>query len=134
MAKVKAIFYKNGEGVWKQYEKIQLEIPREERAKENISFITTIGYDKLQSDKIRGFCHQRFKGNFIIEGLNMPELLLDKKISIGSAMIEITAIGKKCHTGCPALDEGDLCTLSRHIFFGKVLKAGIIHHHDTIKF
>ncbi|AKL96710.1 hypothetical protein CACET_c32660 [Clostridium aceticum] len=133
MPKVTAIFSKDQEGIWRQCKELVLELLKGEDTRKDLSFITDTGYEQLQKDKIRGFCHEKFMGNFVIEELDMSELLPNTKMAIGSVTIDITDVGKKCHKGCPALAKEHICTLSKHIFFGRPLEAGRIQVNNLVK-
>lgn len=132
MAIVKQIFIKDEKGCWRQGNKIFLEISSKKNEKRDISFITCIGYDKLQHDSIKGFCHWKFKANFIIDGLDIDGIPLDSQLVLGNARIRVMEKGKECHKGCPALKQGNSCTLGKHIFFGEVVKAGFVKMNDSI--
>ncbi|SET47374.1 hypothetical protein SAMN05660297_02523 [Natronincola peptidivorans] len=132
MAKIKSIYKKDEEGIWREYKKSFLEISNSLSHQRDISIITSIGYDKLQYDEVQGFCHLKFKANLIIEGLDYKAIEPFSMMYLGDSSIEITMLGKECHHDCPALANEKSCGLSKHIFWGRVRRAGGITIGDVV--
>lgn len=129
MTVVKGIFKRESKHQWKEYEEILLQLPNGD---EDISIITFEGYKKLKNDEIKGFCHNKFKANLIIEGLNNHVIICGTILTIGEALLEITKVGKACHRECPALVDKRVCTLKQHIFFAKVIRSGKIKVNNKV--
>ena len=86
-------------------------------------------------EKIRdlgGLCTGKFAANIVTEGLDYAELVAGTVLSIGSAMLEITRVGKPCYEACAIAQTGETCPLPRNCAFARVLRGGEIHTHDTI--
>ncbi|MCC5912578.1 MAG: hypothetical protein JJT76_19335 [Clostridiaceae bacterium] len=133
MVKIQGIYKKVEKGMWQSYKIMATEDLGKESNYKNISFITSLGKEKIDSDRTKGFCHLKFKANFIVEGLDLAQLQLENRLEIGSAIVEIIALGKKCHEDCPALGKKNNCSFKEHIFFCRVLKDGIVEYNNTVK-
>lgn len=77
-----------------------------------------------------GFCHKKFKENLIIMNLQVNSLDKLDKISIGSSIVELTQVYKKCHDKCPRLKLDEKCEVNKEVVFAKVLKSGYIKVDD----
>jgi len=127
MAKLVGISYKDKEKKNLSCQELEL---REEffSAKDRerqISLITAEAENRLVEDPQRGFCHLKFKGNLIIEDLEISEISKHQRIKIGETLLQITIIGKECHDNCP-LSRLETCDIHRSIIFARILKAGLV--------
>lgn len=56
-----------------------------------------------------------------------------KLLRVGEAVIEITEVGKECFSDCPIIKKfNTLCAVNKQIFFGEILKAGIVKEKDSV--
>jgi len=74
-----------------------------------------------------------FAENITTEFLNLPELNIGDKIIAGDSEMEITQIGKECHTKCAIYFSAGDCVMPREGIFARVLKGGILNVDDEIK-
>lgn len=73
--------------------------------------------------------------NIATSGIDWPKVPVGAKLRIGQeAIVEITQIGKKCHTKCAIYTMAGDCIMPREGVFGKVLKGGLIRVGDEIEF
>ena len=79
-----------------------------------------------------GLCTGKFAANIVTEGLDYAELASGMMLAIGSAMLEITRVGKPCYEACAIAQSGETCPLPHNCAFARVLRGGEIHIHDTI--
>lgn len=86
-----------------------------------ISFISEVTERRLMEDPNKGFCHLKFKGNLVIEGLDLFKIKRDQRINIGEATLQVTMIGKECHDNCP-LSNLETCDINQSIFFGRLIR------------
>lgn len=74
-----------------------------------------------------------FAENITTTGINLASLPIATRLSIGNeAIIEITQIGKKCHSGCAIYKQAGRCIMPREGVFASVIKGGIIKSGDPI--
>ena len=79
-----------------------------------------------------GLCTAKFAANIVTEELDYAELAAGTVLSIGSAMLEITRVGKPCYEACAIAQSGETCPLPKNCAFARVLRGGEIHIHETI--
>lgn len=75
-----------------------------------------------------------FAENITTEGIDLLSLKKGDKLKIGKNIIlEISQIGKECHTRCKIYYETGDCVMPREGIFARVLKGGIIKAGDGIE-
>ena len=65
-----------------------------------------------------------FAENVLCEGITLAELPIGTKLQIGSALCEVTQIGKECHADCAIRQQAGDCVMPREGIFAVVLEAG----------
>lgn len=71
-----------------------------------------------------------FGENIVIDGIEVDKLNIGQKVKIGETILEITQIGKKCHSECEIFHRVGKCIMPIHGVFTKVLKGGTIRVND----
>ena len=74
-----------------------------------------------------------FAENLTTEGIELFTLPIGTKFEIGNTVLELTQIGKKCHTGCAISQLVGKCVMPKEGIFTKVIKEGKIRPGDTIE-
>ena len=74
-----------------------------------------------------------FAENILVEGMAVYSLPVGTKLRIGSALCEVTQIGKECHNDCAIRKAAGDCVMPREGIFVKVLESGEIKTGDDIK-
>jgi len=74
-----------------------------------------------------------FAENITTEFIDLPGLNVGDRIVVGESELEITQIGKDCHTKCAIYYQTGDCVMPREGIFARVLKGGIIKVDDEIK-
>ncbi len=75
-----------------------------------------------------------FAENLTTEGIDLLDLPIGTRISVGSQIrLEITQIGKECHTGCAIFKQVGKCIMPKEGVFTKVLHGGRVRPGDEIK-
>jgi len=74
-----------------------------------------------------------FAENITTEFIDIPNLQPGMRIKIGTETeLEITQIGKECHTRCSIYYKAGDCVMPREGIFAKVIKGGEIKINDDI--
>ena len=74
-----------------------------------------------------------FAENITTEGIDLPKLPVGTKMTIGENIeVEVSQIGKKCHTRCEIYNQAGDCIMPKEGIFVKVLKGGKIKEGDNI--
>lgn len=79
-----------------------------------------------------GLCTNKFKANLYISGYKGEELKIGSKLKIGSTLLTINSIGKKCYADCNLVKENLSCPLKHNVLFCSVSKAGSLALKDEI--
>lgn len=75
-----------------------------------------------------------FAENLTVEGVELYTLLPGTRLAVGKDVIlEISQIGKACHTGCAIFKEVGKCIMPKEGVFAKVVKGGEVRTHDPIE-
>ena len=92
---------------------------------ESINKMRSLGFNVAPGD---------FAENLTTEGIDLVSLPVGIHISIGGEIIlELTQIGKECHTGCAIYRQIGKCIMPREGVFTKVIRGGFVTAGDTIK-
>lgn len=74
-----------------------------------------------------------FAENITTEGVNLPALPVGTKMTIGEEIeLEVSQIGKLCHSRCAIYEQAGDCVMPREGIFVKVLKGGTVKTGDRI--
>lgn len=71
-----------------------------------------------------------FGENLVISGIKLNELPVGQKIQIGEVELEVTQIGKECHTRCAIYYRVGQCIMPKNGIFTRVLKGGKVKVND----
>ena len=75
-----------------------------------------------------------FAENITTEGIELPKLPIGSRLKIGGGIeLEVTQIGKECHSRCEIFKQVGDCIMPREGIFAKVIKAGTIKNGDSIE-
>lgn len=74
-----------------------------------------------------------FGENLIIEGFDLRRLAVGTRFRIGEVILELTQIGKECHSHCEIYKKMGDCIMPREGVFTKVLHGGVIRKGDPVE-
>ena len=75
-----------------------------------------------------------FAENITTEGIELPTLPIGSRLKIGSDIeLEITQIGKECHSRCEIFEQIGDCIMPREGVFTRVNQGGLIKIGDSIE-
>jgi MOSC domain-containing protein YiiM len=75
-----------------------------------------------------------FAENITTEGLDLVSLPLGTRLAVGSEVVlEVTQIGKECHTGCAIFKQVGKCIMPREGIFARVIRGGTVQEGDCIQ-
>jgi molybdenum cofactor synthesis domain-containing protein len=91
--------------------------------------ISLLAHDDIESMRARGLelPPGAFGENLIIDGLNCDELGAGSQLRIGPVLLELTQIGKLCHTRCAIENSAGDRIMPRTRLFARVLEGGDLH-------
>ena len=75
-----------------------------------------------------------FAENITTEGLELAVLPVGTRLLVGEeVLLEVTQIGKECHTGCEIFKQVGKCIMPKEGIFAKVVRGGTIKKGDYIQ-
>jgi MOSC domain-containing protein YiiM len=75
-----------------------------------------------------------FAENLTTEGIDLVSLPIGIQILVGDKVIlEISQIGKECHTGCAILRQTGKCIMPKEGVFARVIRGGLVRTGDILK-
>ena len=75
-----------------------------------------------------------FAENITVEGIVLYELPVGTRLRLGKEVdIEVTQIGKECHSGCEIQQQVGSCIMPTQGIFAKVIKGGCIQVGDAVE-
>ena len=84
-------------------------------AQEDIDFMNGKGADLAPGD---------FAENITTRGITLYELPIGTQLKIGDALLEVTQIGKECHSGCAIKQQVGDCIMPKQGIFATVIEEG----------
>ncbi len=72
-----------------------------------------------------------FAENIVTRGIDWTQARLGGKIVIGTVVLEISQIGKECHSGCIISQTVGECIMPKLGIFTRVIEGGTIHAGDS---
>ncbi len=82
-------------------------------------------------DKYSDIKYGLFGENLVVEGYDLKNIPVGSRFAVGNTIIEITQIGKECHSGCDIFKKTGDCIMPREGVFAKVIKGGKIKKDDN---
>lgn len=76
--------------------------------------------------------HGDFAENIVTQGVELKTLTVGTLLHIGNTTLEVTQIGKKCHSDCEIKKLTGKCVMPTEGIFAKVVKEGRIKPEDEI--
>ncbi|MBE0429083.1 MAG: MOSC domain-containing protein [Thermoleophilia bacterium] len=93
-------------------------------ARESIDKMTDRGLDVGPGDLAE---------NVTTAGIDLPVLPIGTQLRLGRVLVEVTQIGKKCHSRCNIYYQAGDCVMPREGIFVKVLEPGAVAAGDVIE-
>lgn len=96
--------------------------------------VSLLGLEQIEAFRSRGadVDFGAFGENLIVEGYHFRELPVGTRFQIGDVLLEMTQIGKECHSHCMIYQVMGDCIMPREGVFARVLHGGTIHVGDEI--
>ena len=98
-----------------------------------VSLLAQKSVDKLQEKVTLRLIPGAFAENILCDGIELSKLPIGTKLRIGSALCEVTQIGKECHADCAIRRQAGDCVMPREGIFAIVLEGGTARAGDTVE-
>ncbi len=93
-------------------------------AQESIDKMRAMGLDVNAGD---------FAENITTTGIDLVSLPIGSRLQVGEALLEVTQIGKECHTRCAIYYQAGDCVMPKEGIFARVIIGGMIRPGDEIE-
>ena len=94
-------------------------------ASESIDKMRALGLDVDSGD---------FAENITTSGIELVSLPIGTRLQIGETLLEVTQIGKECHTRCAIFYQAGDCVMPKEGIFARVITGGVIKPGDAVEY
>lgn len=97
-----------------------------------ISLLAEESVDKMRS-LLPGLEPGAFAENINTRGIELKTLPVGTQLRLGEAVVEVTQIGKECHSDCDIKKKTGKCVMPTEGIFAVVVKEGAVRRGDEIE-
>ena len=97
-----------------------------------VSLLGQESVDRLQEKISIRLFPGAFAENILCEGIDLYALPVGTRLRIGTALCEVTQIGKECHADCAIRRQAGDCVMPREGIFAVVLEEGEARAGDEV--
>jgi len=97
--------------------------------------VSLLSYEKIEEFREKGADIElgAFGENLIVSGYDFRNLAVGTRFQCGEAVLEMTQIGKECHSHCEIYKRMGECIMPREGVFAIVLHGGTIRKGDLLE-
>ena len=99
--------------------------------------VSLLSYEKVEEFKKRAgdvnIVPGVFGENLLVKGYDLSLMSPGTRLVSNDVLLEITQIGKQCHTGCEIMKTTGECIMPQNGVFARVLQGGVISKGDEIR-
>ena len=97
--------------------------------------VSLLSADKIEAFRARGaeVDYGAFGENLVVQGFDFRALPVGTLLRAGDVLLEMTQIGKECHSHCEIYKKMGECIMPREGVFAKVLEGGTIKVGDEME-
>lgn len=97
-----------------------------------VSLLATESIDKMRALGLNVTAGD-FAENITTNGIELVSLPIGSRLQVGGTLLEVTQIGKECHTRCAIFYQAGDCVMPKEGVFAKVITGGTIKPGDEIE-
>lgn len=98
-----------------------------------VSLLAEEKIDKMRADGLE-LNFGAFGENLVVRDLDTDALTVGDKLHLGeSVLLEVTQLGKECHTPCAIFEQVGYCIMPESGIFFRVLEGGEVQAEDQIE-
>lgn len=96
--------------------------------------VSLLSYEKVEEFRARGakVADGAFGENLLVEGFDFKNFPVGTVFQCNEVVLEMTQIGKKCHSECEIFHQVGDCIMPREGVFARVIKGGTIRVGDEL--
>lgn len=96
-----------------------------------ISLLASESIDKMRELGLN-VSHGDFAENLTTSGIELVSLSIGTRLHVGETLLEVTQIGKECHTRCAIFYQAGDCVMPKEGIFARVITGGVVKPGDAI--
>ena len=89
---------------------------------------------RTMMEKLPDLVPGSFAENLTTEGFDLSALKVGDRLRVGETILEVSQIGKECHTKCEVFKKTGECIMPKKGIFTRVIRGGKVKTGDTIQF
>jgi len=121
------------EGIFKEEYGLVDDAHADDCTHRQVSLLAVESIDKMRGQGI-DIGYGDFAENLTTEGIDLVSLPVGTRVSVGKDVIlEITQIGKECHTACAIRRQVGKCIMPEEGVFARVIHGGTVRAEDEIR-
>ncbi len=96
--------------------------------------VSLLSHDQIEAFRAGGaaIAAGAFGENLVVSGIDFRSLPIGTRLRCNDVVLELTQIGKECHSGCAIYQRMGDCIMPREGVFTRVLHGGTISVGDTL--
>ncbi len=96
--------------------------------------VSLLSFEKIDEFRKKGAAVEfgAFGENLVVEGFDLKDIPVGTRIRVGSCLLELTQVGKACHSHCEIYKVMGDCIMPREGVFTEVLEGGVIRPGDEV--
>ena len=97
--------------------------------------VSLLAWESIEKMRARGLNVRAgsFAENITTQGLELHTLPVGTRLRVGTALVEVTQIGKVCHDRCAIYYQAGDCVMPREGIFVRVLEPGEVAAGDVVE-
>lgn len=97
--------------------------------------VSLLSFEKIEDFRKRGakINFGAFGENLVVEGYDLKSVPVGSRFRIGDCLLELSQIGKACHSHCEIYRQMGDCIMPREGVFTEVLRGGEIRPGDSVE-
>jgi len=98
-----------------------------------LSLLASESIEKMSAQCKEPFAPGMFAENITTEGVELYTLPVGTRLRLGECLVEITQIGKECHSHCEIFQRLGSCIMPVEGVFARVLAGGAVRAGDGVE-
>lgn len=97
--------------------------------------VSLLSHDKIEAFRARGaeVGNGAFGENLVVEGIDFRSLPVGTVLECSGVVLEMTQIGKECHSHCEIFKKMGECIMPTEGVFARVIQGGTISEGDRME-
>lgn len=88
---------------------------------------------EIMKERLPDLVPGSFAENITVEDFDLSSLSVGDRVRVGEALLELSQIGKECHTRCAVYHSAGDCIMPRKGLFFRVIEGGRVATGDAVE-